>query len=143
MGGSGLFVLLWIANVWWTFIVEVPSVKLDVRWGRMAVEWMHPRLASPPLTFCNVFPASGSWPPDWWFDSSTHYFTWGLSHWAVHLPLWFLAAVAAMPAAFLSWSAHRRARRLGLCPHCDYDLRGGHTGGTCPECGAPAAPRVG
>jgi len=53
----------------------------------------------------------------------------------VAAPYWFLALLAATPAA-LKWRSVarlRRKRRLGLCLGCGYDLRG--SPGRCPECG--------
>jgi hypothetical protein len=57
----------------------------------------------------------------------------------IFIPLWLLAAGAAVPPA-LYWkrrAAERRQRRweaAGLCYCCGYDLRA--TPGQCPECGA-------
>jgi hypothetical protein len=59
------------------------------------------------------------------------------------VPIWSLAALAAMPS--LVWALlrvraalrRRRRQRAGLCPGCGYDLRASL--GRCPECGADAA----
>lgn len=65
------------------------------------------------------------------------------NNWAVVIPYWFPAGLAAiLPACWLTSLGRRRRRRAarvrrGLCPACGYDLRG--TPARCPECGAPSA----
>ena len=55
------------------------------------------------------------------------------------LPLWFLMLCFAVAPAvrILQLYRKRKARRLGLCEECGYDLRA--TPGRCPECGHEAA----
>jgi hypothetical protein len=48
------------------------------------------------------------------------------------LPVWTLAAIAAIPTAMLWWRDRRRPD--GRCPDCGYNLVGIATG-VCPECG--------
>lgn len=64
----------------------------------------------------------------------------------LRVPCWFLAALlSAMPALWLNRLRNaRRAKGLGLCPACGYDLRASPD--RCPECGtiaATASPRPG
>src|SRR5262249_35747828 len=75
-------------------------------------------------------------PLRWLFGSRTkardgddfHYIDIGVSHWV--LALLFLVP----PMLWLNgYRKQRRARRLGLCPTCGYDLRA--TPDRCPECG--------
>jgi hypothetical protein len=57
-------------------------------------------------------------------------------YWVLFLPTF---AVAAAPMV-RRWRWHRRARRLGLCLSCGYDLRA--TPDLCPECGREVKPRL-
>jgi hypothetical protein len=65
-------------------------------------------------------------PGDGYSSRSVHI---GVSHWLVALPL------LAGPMLWLKrFRTMRRARRIGACPDCGYDLRA--TPDRCPECGA-------
>jgi hypothetical protein len=67
---------------------------------------------------------------------------------SVTMPYWLLALLFATPLILLivgpqrSWLRAARRKKLGLCLHCGYDLRG--TTGRCPECGThrPTAPNM-
>ncbi|MCC6676717.1 MAG: hypothetical protein IT436_06195 [Phycisphaerales bacterium] len=57
------------------------------------------------------------------------------------IPLWLIAALAAMPL-FISWSRQRRLRRRlsqGRCTHCGYHRAGLAPEQPCPECGRQGA----
>lgn len=49
-------------------------------------------------------------------------------------PLWLITLIAATPAVIIRFINKRRARRLGLCPKCNYNLKHNQSG-KCPECG--------
>lgn len=71
----------------------------------------------------------------WWFDWRTRPDSWWL-----HIPIWVLSILAAVPA-ILAWRGDRRARRRELadhCPACGYDRRGISPVVACPECGKPS-----
>ena len=59
---------------------------------------------------------------------------------AIRVPLWFLTALACLPALTVLARNRRESARAarGLCPRCGYDLRA--TPGRCPECGADPLP---
>jgi hypothetical protein len=66
-----------------------------------------------------------------------------LGWWFAGMPLWLVAALAALPPG--AWwhcrrRRHRRGRRRGLCRRCGYDLRA--TPDRCPECGTAAGMEV-
>ena len=53
----------------------------------------------------------------------------------IHLPLWVpILILLVLPLyALLPFHRHRERKKLGLCLHCGYDLRGSED--ICPECG--------
>jgi hypothetical protein len=62
----------------------------------------------------------------------------GSSAWWVVVPLW-MPLVPTLMATATAWrldTLARRRARIGLCPTCNYDLRGLPAASPCPECGA-------
>ena len=53
----------------------------------------------------------------------------------ISMPLWFVAALTALPTAGLWWLDRKRIP--GNCLACNYDLAGLAPGSKCPECGKP------
>jgi hypothetical protein len=62
------------------------------------------------------------------------------SDWQITFPHWAMVLLFSILPAFRCriWLHQRRARRLGHCPRCGYDLRA--TPARCPECGAQSPP---
>lgn len=59
---------------------------------------------------------------------------WVATRSSVIMPMWFLAAILAVPSCGVLVHRIRQSRRpTGLCPECGYDLRA--SPGRCPECG--------
>jgi hypothetical protein len=56
------------------------------------------------------------------------------------LLLLLIPVAAGLIAATLSVRVHDRALRPHGCPHCGYDVRGGHATDRCPECGGDLPP---
>lgn len=69
----------------------------------------------------------------WWFHFARSSNRLAASSTRFATPLWALALLTALAPLAVRWSSWR-ARRLGLCTECLYDLRGSCTG-VCPECG--------
>ena len=67
----------------------------------------------------------------------------GIRYRALLVPLWAVAALAALPGTIvIAVAARRQARRCaGRCPICGYDLR--QSPDRCPECGATVARSTG
>jgi hypothetical protein len=55
----------------------------------------------------------------------------------IHLPILYLALIAAAPPAAVRISRRFRRRPPHACARCGYDRRG-LSSSTCPECGSPA-----
>ena len=53
-------------------------------------------------------------------------------------PFWWLALPVATAGSIMAW--HTRARAIGLCVKCHYDLTGLDPDASCPECNTPRAP---
>jgi hypothetical protein len=63
-----------------------------------------------------------------------------ISH-AVGFPIWFFPLLfAVLPFWVLVARIRRKARRVGHCAKCGYDLRAHQRGQKCPECGTPISP---
>ncbi len=64
-------------------------------------------------------------------------------HFRVKLDCWLIAFISGLfPAyklflAIRAFYSRRKAKSVGLCPTCSYDLRAHTPGSNCPECGTP------
>ncbi len=67
--------------------------------------------------------------------------TWRSGHFLLIVPVWAIVLVSGAAAILSWWRARqvRKARRMGLCPACGYDLRASPD--RCPECGVLPKPR--
>ena len=112
---------LWCA--FWVTILLVPSVYMLARSG-------HPLLAASHLILLLLHP---SWTVSAWHGDC------GNSKRSASTTFVVLAGIAVPEAAMVtllfgrSWPWRRTNTKTGLCPVCNYDLRG--TPDRCPECG--------
>jgi hypothetical protein len=133
--------LLWLAayggqvgpyngNVWGYYI------RADRSGGRPKMEYNHWNYETGPFTYRGDDGGEGWGPLRWGFRKRTKAqdgddfvsIRIGLSHWLV-------ALIFLVPPALrvYRYQKSRRARKLGLCPGCGYDLRASPE--RCPECG--------
>jgi hypothetical protein len=136
-----LLVVVWIGSGWWeTSELHLPVVTFAIDRGRLYIH------SSDFIDFPRDWPG-GSWPRGEFvrsfdLDWRPECFGGSARWWGVMIPLWMIFALTSL-ATLVAWRfetlARRRARRLNLCPKCDYDragLVGGAAGAVCPECGS-------
>lgn len=142
IAATWLLLAVWVGSGWWGLRLSMlPTIDTSVVWGSWRISWERPwsirSAAQPDVRFGPIDWTSVS--PRWWFERRVFASMVGTTHTDVHVPVWFLALLAAVPAVCVRRGDLRR-RKMGLCRACDYDLRGGgHEEGKCPECGNAAS----
>lgn len=150
---------LWIASMEWTItriaystrstsVVAVGLGSLRIAWvrddrpARRLVLWSAQRRVQPGRPYLDVdvlgwftlgLPRPGTTPiPRWMAGPSNDIDLW--------VSLWMPFVATALPTGWLWWR-DRRARWVGHCAACGYDLAGLAAGAVCPECGKASVSR--
>jgi len=133
-GGAAVSVVLmvvWVGSIWYA-AQYLTAFGNGVSVGNGRANYFYSIRSDSPYPEPIKYVTRSTVPLRWWF--------FGLRSgpgWFVAIPLWFPLTLSLMATA-AAWRLDSLARarsRAGLCPKCQYDLRGLQAGGKCPECG--------
>jgi hypothetical protein len=131
----GGIVLSFFWNPWWSN--SDCSYCIHIEHG---VFYGYPDMPIPPGTACAPRPSYGRFEL---VRQSWVYMPWRLSplfdgdYFRIPIHISFVLTTPILIYPLLPAVKRRKRRKLGLCPICEYDLRGNESG-ICPECGTPA-----